>query len=54
MIEKQLDGSYKAVWFSIPGGRCFYGGMPSVNGRCIHCEYKTEDHQKIESTQDKK
>ena len=45
MIEKQPDRSFEPIWFDIPGGKCFSNGIPAIDGKCIHCGHRREDHQ---------
>lgn len=54
MIERQSDGSFKIIWFDVPvGEKCWTGGISAINGKCIFCGHKTEDHQRETTIPDK-
>ena len=45
MIVERRDGSFKSVWFDVPGGKCFSNGIPNVNGKCVYCGHQIGDHK---------
>jgi len=48
MFENKNNKGIKSVWFKVPNGYCWFGGVPSLNGKCVYCGYETKYHKKID------
>ncbi len=47
MFENKNNEGIKAMWFKVPNGYCWFGGIPSIDGKCYYCGYEEKEHNKI-------